>query len=69
LTFLLSIVLLVLLVGVFFFPILAVFNSIYFQIPRKDSWLYDALAIVGVFSAFVAAVAHSVGVRALRRDI
>ncbi len=69
LTFLLSIVLLVTLVSVFFFPILSVFNSIYYQIPKKDYWLYDALAIVGVFSAIVGIASHSIGVKALKRDI
>ena len=69
LTFLLSIVLLVMLVGVFFFPILAVFNTIYYQIPKKDHWLYDALGMLGIFSAIVGAVSHSIGVKALKRDV
>jgi len=69
LTFLLSIVLLVILVSVFFLPILAVFNSIYYEIPRKDKWLYDGLAVIGVLSAVVGIASHTVGVRALRRDV
>jgi len=69
LTFLLCIVFLVLLVIVFFFPILAVFNSIYYEIPRRNSWLYYALAVIGVLSAVVGVVSHVIGVKALARDV
>ncbi len=69
LTFLLSIVFLVVLVSVFFFPILAVFNSIYYEIPKKTSWLYYALAVLAFLSAVVGVVSHTIGVRALARDV
>jgi ABC-2 type transport system permease protein len=69
LTFLLSIVFLVVLVSVFFFPILAVFNYIYLEVPRKNSWLFYALTVIGFLSAVVSIVAHSIGIKALARDV
>jgi len=69
LTFLLSIVFLVILVSVFFFPILSVFNSIYYEIPKKNHLLYYALGVIGFLSVVVAVVSHSIGVRALARDV
>jgi ABC-2 type transport system permease protein len=69
LTFLLSIVFLVVLVSVFFFPILAVFNSIYYEIPKKNSLLYYALGVIGFLSAVVGIVSHTIGIRALARDV
>jgi ABC-2 type transport system permease protein len=69
LTFLLSIVFLVVLVSVLFLPILAVFNSMYYQIPRKNSLLYYALAVLGFLSIVVAVVSHSIGIKALARDV
>lgn len=69
LTFLLSIVCLIVFVSVFFLPILAVFDSVYYQIPRKNQWLYYALVTIGLFSAAVGVGAHSIGLKALKRDI
>ena len=69
LTFLLCIVFLVLLVSVFFVPILAVFNAIYYKIPKRDNLLYYALAAIACFSAVVGVLSHLLGVRALTRDV
>ena len=69
LTFLLSIVCLIVLVIVYFYPILSVFNSIYYKIPKQNVLLYSALSTIGIFSVIVSLIAHALGVRALRRDI
>jgi hypothetical protein len=50
-------------------PILAVFESVYYQIPRRNQWLYYALAVIGMFSALVVVAAHTIGLKALKRDI
>jgi ABC-2 type transport system permease protein len=69
LTFLLSIVCLIVFVSVYFLPILSVFNSVYYQIPRRNLLLYYALAAIGFFSAAVGFASHSIGLNALKRDI
>lgn len=69
LTFLLSVVFLVVLVSVFFFPILSVFNSIYYEIPKRTSWLYYALGVITFLSALVGVVSHLIGVKSLARDV
>ncbi len=69
LTFLLSIVCLIVFVSVYFVPILAVFDSVYYQIPRRNQWLYYALAVIGMFSALVGIASHTIGLKALKRDI
>ncbi len=69
LTFLLSIVCLIVFVSVYFVPILAVFESVYYQIPRRNEWLYYALAVIGLFSALVGIASHTIGLKALKRDI
>lgn len=67
-TFLLSVVYLVLLLGLYYFPATMLFNAEIKELPVTWSTLQIVFAAIVIPSIIICIVAHTVGIRSLRRD-
>jgi ABC-2 type transport system permease protein len=68
LSFLIGLVFLILLVVIYFFPVLSVFRARSIGYPPRTAYMYYALGMMAISSCIVGTFFHVVGIRALKRD-